>query len=114
MHEQLVKLFKGTFIKQKLDEFASRQLAGSVLLLDARRAAALFSLSAALAQRVEFRFGLFGLLLRRHKVIRRTGTIAFRSISSALREQCAHSRGPRSDSRNGSHFHQSLRDREPG
>jgi hypothetical protein len=49
VHDQFVKLFKRTFIKQKLDAFARGHLSGRVLLLDARGAAALFRLRTAFA-----------------------------------------------------------------
>jgi hypothetical protein len=44
MHDELAKLFKAIFIKQKLDPLARGHLVRGVLLLDARRPAAGFRL----------------------------------------------------------------------
>jgi hypothetical protein len=52
MHHQFVKLFKRAFVEQKFDSLTRRHLSGSVLLFDARGAAALLGLRTALAQRV--------------------------------------------------------------
>jgi hypothetical protein len=53
VHDQLVKLFKRTFVEQKLDALARGHLSGGVLLLDARYAAACFRLGTAFAPRFE-------------------------------------------------------------
>ena len=62
MHDQLVKLFKRAFVKQKLDPLARGHLSGFVLLFNSRSAATLLSLRTSLAQNFQPRFRLFRLL----------------------------------------------------
>src|SRR5437773_23016 len=66
MLDQLIEFLECAIVEQKLDAFARGHLAGRVLLLDARRAAALFGLPFALAQMVEL--GLLLLFLGRHQL----------------------------------------------
>ena len=61
MLDQLVEFLKRAIIKEKLNALARRHLAGGVLLLNARRAAACFGFLLALAELIElgkFRFFL--------------------------------------------------------
>src|SRR6185369_5682374 len=62
MDHELVKLFERSLIEQKLDALTRGHLSSLVLFFDARGAAALFRRRATLAQHVELRFCLFGLL----------------------------------------------------
>src|SRR5574341_1276116 len=66
MLDQLVEFLKSAIVEQEIDPFPRRHLAGGVLLLDARSAAACFGAAFPFAQLIELADSLCWLLLRGH------------------------------------------------